>query len=85
MKEKYELIFKEFYNYLLFDKNYSLNTINSYLTDMYDLLMFIDKNSNTENILFNLKEEDIRKYIKELNKNNISERSVARKISTLKT
>lgn len=85
MKEKYEQIFKDFYNYLLFDKNYSLNTINSYLTDMYDLLMFIDKNSNKENILFNLSENDIRDYIKDLSKHNISERSISRKISTFKT
>jgi len=85
MKEKYEQIFKDFYNYLLFDKNYSLNTINSYLTDMYDLLMFIDKKSDNESILFKLSEDDIRKYIKNLNKNNISERSIARKISTFKT
>jgi len=85
MKEKYELIFKDFYNYLLFDKNYSLNTINSYLTDMYDLLMFIDKSSNQEITLHNLSENDIRDYIKDLSKHNMSERSISRKISAFKT
>ena len=85
MKELKEEIFKEFYNYLLFDKNYSLNTINSYLTDVYDLLIFIKKDAKEEKILFNLKEQDIRDYLKHLNKNNINSRSIARKISTLKT
>lgn len=85
MKGKKEEIFKDFYNYLLFDKNYSLNTISSYLTDVYNLLIFIDKKAEMENILFNLKEEDIRNYLKELSKSNISDRSIARKISTLKT
>lgn len=85
MKELKEEIFKDFYNYLLFDKNYSLNTINSYLTDIYELLNFIEKDSKNEKILFNLKEEDIRNYIKHIKKNNISDRSIARKISTLKT
>ena len=85
MKELKEEIFKEFYNYLLFDKNYSLNTINSYLTDIYDLLIFIKKDAKEEKVLFNLKEQDIRDYLKKLNKNNITSRSIARKISTLKT
>lgn len=85
MKEKKEEIFKDFYNYLLFDRNYSPNTIGSYLTDVYNLLIFTDKNSESEDMLFNLKEEDIRNYLKELNKSNISDRSIARKISTLKT
>jgi len=85
MKEIKEEIFKEFYSYLLFDKNYSLNTINSYLTDVYNLLLFIDKNSKNENILSNLSEKDIREYIKKLKQTNINERSIARKISTLKT
>ena len=85
MKELKEEIFKDFYNYLLFDKNYSLNTINSYLTDIYELLNFIETDSKNEKILFNLKEEEIRNYIKYIKKNNISDRSIARKISTLKT
>jgi len=85
MKEIKEEIFKEFYNYLLFDKNYSSNTINSYLTDVYNLLLFIDKKSNNERVLFEIKEEDIRNYLKKLKQDNISDRSIARKISTLKT
>lgn len=85
MKEIKEEIFKEFYSYLLFDKNYSLNTISSYLTDVYNLLLFIDKNAKNENILFNLSEKDIREYIKKLKQTKISDRSIARKISTLKT
>ena len=85
MKEIKEEIFKDFYNYLLFDKNYSLNTINSYLTDVYNLLLFIDKKATGENILFNLSENDIREYIKKLKQTKISDRSIARKISTLKT
>lgn len=78
-----EEIFKDFYNYLLFDKNYSKNTITSYLNDLYDLLVFnkIDK----EITLYNLNETDIRLYIKNLSQKNIGERSIARRISTFKT
>ena len=85
MKEIKEEIFKEFYGYLLFDKNYSLNTVNSYLTDIYNLLLFIDEKANHEESLFNLNENDIQEYLKSLKQTNISERSIARKISTLKT
>ena len=85
MKEIKEEIFKDFYNYLRFDKNYSLNTINSYLTDIYDLLLFIEKNGNNQEILFKLKENDIKNYLKKLKDNNISDKSISRKISTFKT
>lgn len=85
MKEIKEEIFKDFYSYLLFDKNYSLNTIGSYLTDIYNLLLFIDKKTKNESVLFNLGENNIREYIKKLKQTKISDRSIARKISTLKT
>lgn len=77
--------FKEFYNYLLFDKNYSLNTIDSYLTDLDDCLMFFDKKNKDIEIFTNLEEKDIRNYIKNLNTKKINDKSIARKISTLKT
>ncbi len=82
MKQKEE-IFHDFYNYLMFDKNYSKNTISSYMNDLYDFLTFNDKNKETD--LYKLKEQNIKDYLKNLKDNNISDRSIARKISTLKS
>ncbi|MBE6144300.1 MAG: site-specific tyrosine recombinase XerD [Firmicutes bacterium] len=84
LKDIKQELFKDFYNYLLFDKNYSINTISSYINDLYNFLNFFNPNGQ-EKDLYKLKETDIRNYIKNLKTNNISDRSIARKISTLKT
>lgn len=84
LKDIKQELFKDFYNYLLFDKNYSINTISSYINDLYNFLNFFNPNGQ-EKDLYKLKETDIRNYIKSLKTNNISDRSIARKISTLKT
>mgnify|MGYP001176201925 FL=1 len=66
-------IYKEF---LLSEKNLSQNTINNYLVDLKQFLIFFIK---YESINYN-----IEKYISSLRKKNISIASINRKISSLK-
>lgn len=69
----------EFCNYLLIDKHYSNNTIESYKRDLTKFYVYIDKD------LKKINKDDIKKYLKYLNNENMNERSIARNISTLKT
>lgn len=62
--------------YILVDKKYSRNTMESYKRDLNLLCNYLDKNS------LEITYEDILKYLKYLNDNNITTKSVARKIST---
>ena len=69
----------EFTNYLLIDKNYSKNTIESYKRD---LLMFNDYTSKN---IDSLSKDDIKSYLKYLKDSKHKDRSIARNISSLKT
>ena len=66
-------IYKEF---LLSEKNLSQNTINNYLVDLKQFLIFYKENESVN--------KNIEKYISSLRKNNISNSSINRKISSLK-
>ena len=79
MSKLSELIM-EFLRYLLIDKGYSNNTIESYKRDLEKFLEFNkDKNINTIN------NEDLKEYIKYLKEENLNEKSIARNISSLKS
>ena len=69
----------EFCNYLLIDKHYSNNTIESYKRDLTKFYVYIDKDLKKVN------KDDIKNYLKHLYDDKINERSIARNISTLKT
>ncbi len=69
----------EFCNYLLIDKHYSNNTIESYKRDLTKFYVYIDKD------LKKVSKDDIKDYLKHLYDDNMNERSIARNISTLKT
>ena len=69
----------EFVNYLLIDKNYSKNTIESYKRDLDLFDNYINKDINSIN------KEDIKKYLKYLKDSKHKERSVARNLSSLKS
>ena len=71
-------IIKEFEDFII-TKNYSNNTLISYMEDLYYFYLFIKKD------LDKVVEEDIRDYLEYLNlkKENVS--SIRRKISTFKT
>ena len=66
-------IYKEF---LLSEKNLSQNTINNYLVDLKQFLIFFVK--------FESINQNIEKYISSLRKKNISNTTINRKISSLK-
>ena len=79
MSKLNELI-EEFLRYLLIDKGYSNNTIESYKRDLEKFLEF-NKNKDINNI----SNEDLKKYIKYLNTENLNEKSIARNISSIKS
>ena len=68
-----------FSNYLLIDKKYSDNTIESYKRDLNKFNTFCNKNINS------ITELDIKKYLKELTNENEEKTSVARNISSLRS
>ena len=68
-----------FCTYLLIDKNYSSNTINSYRTDLENFYKFIKKE------IADIDVNDIKSYLKYLKDSNHSERSIARNVSSLKS
>jgi integrase/recombinase XerC len=75
---------ESFLNYLQYEKRYSSHTIRSYLDDIEQFMSFSGFNSDSfrpENVDHRM----IRSWIVELVNNNISIRSVRRKISTLKS
>ena len=71
--DNYLDIYKEF---LLSEKNLSQNTINNYLIDLKQFLIFFNKNESIN--------QNIEKYISSLKKKNISNATINRKISSLK-
>ena len=75
MKQEIEL----FSNYLLIDKKYSSNTIESYKKDLKKFDEYINKKITSIN------ENDIKKYLKKLKDENESKTTIARNISTLRT
>lgn len=68
---------KEYENYLKFEKNYSMNTINSYLSDIKEYQEF-----KKGNILSSTK-EDILAYLKTIK--NLESTTISHKISSLKS
>ena len=77
---KLSILIEEFSRYLLIDKGYSQNTIESYKNDL-DKFLEYNKNKNIDNISNN----DLKKYIKHLNDLGLNEKSIARNISSLKS
>lgn len=75
-----EDIKNDYLRYLLIDKNYSKNTINSYNIDLEKFTLYF-KNKKIENISSN----DLKEYIKYLNNQNLNEKSISRNISCLKS
>jgi len=76
----------QFFKYLEFQKKYSIHTIKSYATDINQFYNYCTENElliNNENIVYDFK--IIRKWIADLSSNNISTRSINRKLSSLKT
>ena len=71
-------VIKDFTNFVK-SKNYSENTIVSYLSDLYYFYEFINKD------LIKVTENDIREYLGFLNDKKDKASSIRRKISTFKS
>ena len=70
---------KEFIEYLIIDKKYSENTVKSYNNDLKIFNNYINKQIN------NINENDIKNYIKYLNKKNDNTKTISHNISTLRS
>lgn len=71
---------EEFKNYLLINKKYSNATIESYGSDLIKYYEF-----NKNKTLNDIKSNDIKEYLKHLKKGDLSDKSIARNISTIRT
>ena len=71
---------EDFLRYLIIDKNYSNNTVESYKEDLLKFNEFF-KNKNIENIDI----DDLKKYVKYLNDQGLNELSISRSISCIKS
>lgn len=79
---EYNILLDKFKQYLLIDKKYSTNTIESYNNDLDKYFNFMKE----KNILFkNIDKNDILSYIKYLKDNNINEKSIAHNISVIRS
>ena len=72
-------ILNDFSVYLLIDHNYSENTKESYLDDINKCLNYLKKDPTKVN------DDDIVRYLKYLDSENMNSKTVARNISSLKT
>ncbi len=75
--------FDEYIDYLTYQKKYSSNTIVSYKKDISDFIIFLKRESieSLNDVTYSM----IRGYLTELHNLNLDKRSVARKISSLKS
>ena len=71
---------EDFLRYLLIDKNYSNNTIDSYKEDLIKFKEFF-KNKSINDIDI----DELKKYVKHLNDLNLNELSISRSISCIKS
>lgn len=80
----YPMMLEKFLEYLQFEKRYSPHTITSYQKDLEDFSHFYLKTESSENIA-KADKKVIRNFIVELSENNISKRSINRKLSSLRS
>jgi len=79
-----EKAINNFLDYLLNQKNFSKNTIRAYKTDLMEFNLYLSKNLNGSNIK-NISLDNMHNYIQKLFKSKISEKSIHRKISSIKS
>lgn len=70
----------QFFTYLEIEKNYSSHTILNYRLDLEEFVKFLDKKS-FESVEY----VDLRRFLAELKARNLKPRSLARKLSTLRS
>ena len=75
----------DFKNYLLIEKNYAENTITSYMKDIKDFEDFIKREELADGLLDVTRERLGRHYLAFLDTKEYTKKSIARKISSLRT
>ncbi len=78
------MMLEKFLDYLQFEKRYSPHTVTSYKKDLEDFSHFYLRTESSEN-LAKADKKIIRNFIVELSENNISKRSINRKLSSLRS
>ncbi len=73
---------EEYKNYLLIDKKYSNNTVDSYTTE---LKKYYDYLKEQKIYLKEVNSSDIKEYLKYLKKNELTEKSIAHSISVIRS
>ncbi|MCF8424479.1 MAG: tyrosine-type recombinase/integrase [Bacteroidia bacterium] len=73
-----------FFDYLTYEKNYSIHTITSYKNDLHQFIEFINPQKE-EFPAVEINYQHVRAWVAELIKHKISARSVNRKLSSLKS
>lgn len=81
-KDKFNDKALEFKTYLLIDKKYSNETIDSYMNDLYKYYDYIKKNNLD---IDNIKRRDIMSYTKYLREKQLSTNSINHNVSVLRT
>ena len=75
---------RSFLDYLKFEKRYSAHTIISYQTDITSFFTYLDKNYEKQQ-LSGITPAFIRSWLADLKENKLTSRSIARKISTIRS
>ncbi len=74
-----------FEQYLSIEKNYSKHTISAYLRDLKDFQAFIAREELAENLMDVTRDRLGRHYLSELDRKQFTEKTIARKLSALRT
>jgi integrase/recombinase XerC len=75
---------QSFLDYLKFEKRYSLHTVRSYQDDLLQFLAFLNRDFN-EQLLLKADHTCVRSWLAQLKENELSSKSINRKISSLKS
>ena len=74
---------EDFLTYLLMDKKYSSNTIDSYKRDLFKYRDFVCKELKKN--INELKKEDLKSYLSYLNKDKLNSKTISRNISSIRS
>ena len=78
------MLIEKFIEYLKIEKNYSVNTLTAYKKDLMEFQVFI-KDNYDKYVIENVDYKVIRSWIVMLVNKNLSNRSINRKVSSLKS
>lgn len=80
--DEFKNAIEDFLDYLLIDKKYSQNTIESYRHDLNQYYLYHKEQGIS---LQQIKKEDIKQYLKKLKESKMSDKSISRNISSIRT